>query len=705
MDIYKKNTRKKNQFEFIKVFKHIHLILFLICAFSSNAQLDFGDNSWNVNCYNDLQINANTPPTQFRGSYSQKLDVTDNFGFNTTRSWGTGNLASDAAAFNNSNGEGTAYSGTTIDAVNKEFAYIHKRRGFPPGKYKLTMREWDDNTHLFIDGIHRPFSGENGWGSERMLLNCFELNANSTVEVITGNTGGGITQAILDIVKTDILISEEVEDQSICKGNEVVLNGKVTLGIANVNHDLYALNFETGSNTYISSSNSHWSETVSVGAIGSGSNYLKAAAPSNSNKWIQFGPFSTINMTNLVMSFRHYYQHGTGTSAKVQISLDNTSWTDLSSWTGNAGTNATYSPVLLNIPANYNNKATVYIQFIYDNTSNDIVDKFWSFDDVLITGDGPASLSYLWTPSTGLSDDVIQSPTVTINGSQTYTVAVTVGNCTVTNDVVINMIEIPSQPGGASVQSTPGNGPNLYSVDNINGVIYTWSTNPGTNVGVFPIGNVGNPIEFIPTGEGDLMVTPSNVCGIGTPFIFGNPLPVTLTDFSINCDQELRIHWTTASEQNSDYFVVEKSRDFDSWSIVATRTAAGNSNQQIQYTVVDDNPWGELSYYRLKQVDFNGFEKVYDPLSAACENKVNKMTVYSDPLKGVVTVQVSSNQNKTKTQVQVLELTGKIIASHDLVIGGGTKEVYFNSMDFTSGVYVIRVASENTFIVPVKVSL
>lgn len=705
MDIYKIRPAEENQIEYVKSFKLVGVILFLICTFSLNAQLDFGNNSWNVNCYNDLQINANTPPTQFRGSYSQKLDATNNFGFNTTRSWGTGNLPSDAVAFNNSNGEGTAYSGTTINAVDKKFAYIHKRKGFPSGKYKLTMREWDDNTHLFIDGIHRPFSGENGWGSERMLVNCFELNANSTIEVITGNTGGGITQAILEIVKTDILLSEEVGNQDICKGNEVVLNGKVSLGVANVNHDLYALNFEPGSNTYTSSLATHWSETASVGTIGSGSNYITGSALKKDSKWVRFGPFSTLNFSSLVLSFRHYYQHGSGTSTKVQISLNNTNWTDLITWTGNTGNNSTYSPVLINIPTGYDNKSAVYIRFFYNNTSNDIVDRSWSFDDVLVTGDGPANISYLWTPSTGLSDPTVANPAVTISNSETYTIAVTVGNCTVTNDVVINMIEIPSQPGGASVQSIPGNGPNFYSVDNVNGVTYTWSTDPGTNVGVFPNGNIGNPIEFIPTGEGDLKVTPSNVCGIGTSFVFGNPLPVTLTDFSINCGQELRVHWATASEHNSDYFAVEKSRDFESWTVVGTRIAAGNSNHQIQYALVDSNPWNELSYYRLKQVDFNGSEKVYDPVSAGCENRVNKMTVYSDLVKGVVTVQVVSNQNKTKTQIQVLELTGRIIASHDLVIGGGMKEVYFNSMDFTSGVYVFRVASESTFIQPVKVSL
>ncbi len=705
MDIYKIRPAEENQIEYVKSFKLVGVILLFFCTFSLNAQLGFGNNSWNVNCYNDLQVNANTRPTLFMGSYTQRLDVSENYGFNTTRSWGTGELPSDATAFNNANGEGTDYVGLVTDAGNKEFAYIHKRKGFPPGKYKLTLRQWDDNTHVFIDDIHRPFSGENGWGSERMLVNCFELHANSTIEVITGNTGGGISQAILDIVKTDVLLSEEVDSEEVCDGNEVVLNGKVSLGVASVNHDLYALNFETGSNTYTSSSASHWSETASVGNTGSGSNYLKATAPSNGLKWVKFGPFSTMDMMNLVMSFRQFYLHINGTSAKVQISLDNSSWTDLSTWTGNTGNNTMFSPVLTSIPVSYEGKTSVYIQFLYENTETDDTGGSWSFDDILITGDGPASISYLWTPATGLSDPTVATPTVTITGTETYTVAVTVGNCTVTNDVVINMTEVPGQPSGALIQSAPGNAPNLYSVDDINGVIYTWSTNPGTNVGVFPNGNIGNPIEFIPTGEGDLVVTPSNACGTGTSFVFGNPLPVTLTKFFVDCDEGLTIYWTTASEQNSDYFVIEKSRDFESWIEVATRTAAGNSNHQNEYSQVDESPGGGVSYYRLKQVDFNGTEKIYDPVSANCNVENDKIMAYSTPSKNKLTVQVVSSRNKVITQLQVIDLSGKIVAAQDLRLIKGENEVSFNLANFGHGVYIVRLDLEVTTMQPIKVFL
>lgn len=692
----------KKQLGFFNIFKYFNILFFIISSFSLNAQLDFGNNSWNINCYNDLQTNANTPPTQFVGSYTQKLDASDNFGFNTTLSWGTSNLPSNATAFNDANGEGSAYTGTATDAADKKFAYIHRRKGFPIGKYKLTLLQWDDNTHVFIDGIHRPFSGENGWGSGRMIVNCFELNTNSTIEVITGNTGGGITQAIFQIVKTDVLISEEVSPQNVCHGNDLSLNGKVTLGTTDINHNLYQLNFETGTNTYTSSSASHWISTVSAGTTGSGSDFIRGTAASQGSKWIKIGPFSSTNRNSLVMSFRQFYRHGTGTSAKIEISSDDVTWENLRTWTSNSGSDIIFSPIVINIPATYENRANLYVRFLYENTEIDVTDKKWDFDDVLITGNGPANISYLWTPTTGLSDATIANPLVTITNSVTYTVGVTVGNCTVSNDVVINMIEIPIQPAGPLIVSNPGNSPNTYSVDSVSGVTYTWTTNPIVNVGAFPNGNVGSSILFAPIGTGDLIVTPTNACGTGTSFVFGNPLPVTLTDFSISCEQELTINWTTGSEQNSDYFIVEKSRDLENWINMAKQTAAGNSNSNIDYTEKDENPWNGLCYYRLKQIDFNGSEKVYNPISIICDRVNNRLNVYSDPASGVLAVNVSYNQNKIKTQIQIIELTGKIIASQDIILGDGTSEVYFSTNKLTSGIYIARIVSEKTTINPVR---
>lgn len=81
-------------------------------------------------------------------------------------------------------------------------------------------------------------------------------------------------------------------------------------------------------------------------------------------------------------------------------------------------------------------------------------------------------------------------------------------------------------------------------------------------------------------------------------------LPVEIT--SLNCDQgngNTTISWTTASEFNNDYFVVEYSTDALHWSDIGIVDGAGNSNYVIQYSFSDTLHAG--GYYRLRQIDFD----------------------------------------------------------------------------------------------------
>ena len=44
-------------------------------------------------------------------------------------------------------------------------------------------------------------------------------------------------------------------------------------------------------------------------------------------------------------------------------------------------------------------------------------------------------------------------------------------------------------------------------------------------------------------------------------------------------------------------------------------TGAGNSNTQMSYSIIDDNPLHGVSYYRLKQTDYNGQTETFFPVS------------------------------------------------------------------------------------------
>ena len=86
------------------------------------------------------------------------------------------------------------------------------------------------------------------------------------------------------------------------------------------------------------------------------------------------------------------------------------------------------------------------------------------------------------------------------------------------------------------------------------------------------------------------------------------PLPVELTVFTATpgARSGVALHWETASEKNSKSFVVERSATGREFSSLLTVAAAGSSQHASSYDARDEQPLPGLSYYRLRQVDFDG---------------------------------------------------------------------------------------------------
>lgn len=145
---------------------------------------DFGDNIWNVYTYSgtDLDLIDDT----YLGYYTQET-----LGFDTQLLWPKAESPE-------------SYSGWQGCPVPYDyFTFVHKREGFPCGRYVITMVNWDDASRLYINGeqvwSHVDWSG--GTGSE--VIGTYDLNENSTIELRTEENGGD-ANAAMSIVETDI---------------------------------------------------------------------------------------------------------------------------------------------------------------------------------------------------------------------------------------------------------------------------------------------------------------------------------------------------------------------------------------------------------------------------------------------------------------------------------------------------------------------
>ena len=109
----------------------------------------------------------------------------------------------------------------------------------------------------------------------------------------------------------------------------------------------------------------------------------------------------------------------------------------------------------------------------------------------------------------------------------------------------------------------------------------------------------------------------------------GTPLPIELISFEGH-DHEGCNHldWATASEANTDYYDVEWSRDAYEWDIIGTLPAAGNSNMNLYYNYVVENPLPIVNYYRLIQYDWDGMYEIFGPIAIDNRKREKRIVKY-----------------------------------------------------------------------------
>jgi hypothetical protein len=161
-----------------------------------------------------------------------------------------------------------------------------------------------------------------------------------------------------------------------------------------------------------------------------------------------------------------------------------------------------------------------------------------------------------------------------------------------------------------------------------------------------------------------------------------NPLPVKLLSFDAQLNNNIvDLTWQTATEINNDYFTLEKSKDGFTWIAFAEQNGAGNSNTLLNYADVDINPYTGVSYYRLKQTDYNG-DYAYSNI-ISINNLDEIISVYPNPVKDILNI---NNLNETHI-VKVFAIDGRIIFE------GNTPSL--NTNNWSNGIYELIIFNQN----------
>lgn len=166
-----------------------------------------------------------------------------------------------------------------------------------------------------------------------------------------------------------------------------------------------------------------------------------------------------------------------------------------------------------------------------------------------------------------------------------------------------------------------------------------------------------------------------------SPFLSVSALPVSLSKFEGNFEHDIiQLKWETSSELNNDYFKIQKSDDGIEFINMSIIKGKGTSSMINHYSFDDYNPF-PVSYYRLKQVDFDGsinYSKVI------C---IRKNESSYNLRKGQEYIEITSN-NSIATDYEIINTYGTKIKTGDFL-----KSFQIVKAEYSNGIYFIRLKS------------
>jgi len=159
-------------------------------------------------------------------------------------------------------------------------------------------------------------------------------------------------------------------------------------------------------------------------------------------------------------------------------------------------------------------------------------------------------------------------------------------------------------------------------------------------------------------------------------------LPVEMTTpLSIHLNNTTAIlQWRTATETNNAGFEIQRSRDGTEWERIGWQAGQGTVTTPYTYSYTDQNPLFGTSYYRLKQVDFNGDTEYSNVVSLQYIR--NGVSVYPNPVNEQLYLQTDYD---TIQQIVIYDSTGRQITQ---IIN---PERSIDVSAFLEGVYMIKM--------------
>jgi len=179
-----------------------------------------------------------------------------------------------------------------------------------------------------------------------------------------------------------------------------------------------------------------------------------------------------------------------------------------------------------------------------------------------------------------------------------------------------------------------------------------------------------------------------------------NALPIELFSFAASKkSSDVALNWTTISETNNDYFIIEHSRDGSNFRTIGQVNGAGTTTATQNYSFDHETPAKGSNYYRLQQVDYSRASS-YSTVESLMWDESGALEIYPTLINEVTTI-VIEKESGTK-DILVHDLTGQLLISestnesgnYELNFAGLAYGTYLVSLRSNSGIQTTKVVKQ-----------
>jgi Secretion system C-terminal sorting domain len=185
---------------------------------------------------------------------------------------------------------------------------------------------------------------------------------------------------------------------------------------------------------------------------------------------------------------------------------------------------------------------------------------------------------------------------------------------------------------------------------------------------------------------------------LGTINTVQTPLPIALTRFDATLinNRQVQLNWETATEENNDFFTIERSatgKDKD-WAAILTVDGAGNSLQAKTYTANDNDPLRGIVYYRLKQTDLDGKE-TYPSDVVTINNPIHQgeSGIHPNPTKSQLIIEDDVIE---LNDLRMFNMVGEEVSEKLILVSKTERSIELDLSNFAAGIYLIKTRTKTS---------